>query len=186
MPLFSLCHHLYQIPVLSSISKSYRVPFLRLSECLHSHSPFSPQGQIQMRPCFFKGEHNEALWRHGFQSDNPPGFQSSSVKKKKKIKSANKRSEGEKKIVNLPRRVLIRRIQNDAYSCLRHLWLSSLSQVQVQPARQQLRVRQGEAGLRVRAQYHGVRLQPLQEALPRKSLECGLLPPHTQRNGKYM
>lgn len=59
----------------------------RLSECLHSHSSFSPQGQIQMRPCFVKGEHNEALWRDGFQSDKPPGFQSSRV-------------EGEKKYIN--------------------------------------------------------------------------------------
>lgn len=34
---FSLCHHLYQIPVLSSISKSYRVPFRSASQSAFIH-----------------------------------------------------------------------------------------------------------------------------------------------------
>lgn len=78
-------------------------------------------------------------------------------------------------------------IESDAHLsvCLSSVVIP-LSQVQVQPTRQQLRVRQGEAGLRVRAQHHRGGLQPLQEALPRQSLERGLLPAHTQRNSKYM
>lgn len=183
----SLCHHLYQIPVLSSISKSYRVPFLQRSECLHSHRRSLRRGRYKWGLVFFKGEHNEALWRHGSSQITRLDF--NQAPSKKNWKAQNKRHEGRKKKKkngeSSPEGIDSAGAEWCLFMCP-SCAVIFLSQVQVQPACQQLRVRQGEAGLRVRTQYHGVRLQPLQEALPRKSLECGLLPPHTQRNGKYM
>lgn len=73
-----------------------------------------------MRPCFFKREHNEALWRHDPSQITHQDFNLPLSK----IWKAQINAAAKADFVYYLQRVLIQWVQNDAYSCVRLLLLS--------------------------------------------------------------
>lgn len=121
----SLCHH-------PSIRSLFCPQLVNLTECLFFNSPRGRSGLSHITVLsagattnealfFFKGEHNEALWRRDPSQITHQDFNLPPVKKFEKRKYTPQQGPT---LCIFRQRVLIQWVQNVAYSCVRLLLLS--------------------------------------------------------------